>query len=55
MPKTVLAVAAHPDNIELMMAGTPAMPGRAGYGSHYLWSLRRGNPATTWYLVRVTR
>lgn len=32
----VLAVAAHPDDIELMMAGTMLMLGRAGCALHYL-------------------
>jgi len=36
MSRTVLAVAAHPDDIELMMAGTLALLGRAGYALHYL-------------------
>ena len=34
--RTVLAIAAHPDDIELMMAGTLALLGRAGYALHYL-------------------
>ncbi len=33
---TVLAVAAHPDDIEFMMAGTLLLLGKAGYELHYL-------------------
>lgn len=33
---TVLALAAHPDDIELMMAGTLVLLGRAGYGLHMM-------------------
>ncbi len=37
MPKPVaLAVAAHPDDIEFMMAGTLALLGQAGYELHYM-------------------
>lgn len=32
----VLALAAHPDDIELMMAGTLVLLGRAGYGLHMM-------------------
>jgi LmbE family N-acetylglucosaminyl deacetylase len=36
MPKSALAVAAHPDDIEFLMAGTLILLGRAGYELHYL-------------------
>jgi LmbE family N-acetylglucosaminyl deacetylase len=36
MAPSALAVAAHPDDIELMMAGTLALLGRAGWNLHYL-------------------
>jgi len=36
MAPSALAVAAHPDDIELMMAGTLALLGRAGWELHYL-------------------
>jgi len=36
MKNVAMAVVAHPDDIELMMAGTLAMLGRAGYALHYL-------------------
>ncbi len=36
MTKRVLAVAAHPDDIEFMMAGTFILLGRAGYELHYM-------------------
>jgi LmbE family N-acetylglucosaminyl deacetylase len=34
--KTVLAIGAHPDDIEFMMAGTLIMLGQAGYELHYM-------------------
>lgn len=34
--KTVLAIAAHPDDIELMMAGTLTLLGRAGFDLHMM-------------------
>ena len=36
MPKRVFAIAAHPDDIEFMMAGTLALLGQAGYELHYM-------------------
>jgi LmbE family N-acetylglucosaminyl deacetylase len=36
MGKTALAIGAHPDDIELMMAGTLLLVGRAGYRLHYM-------------------
>lgn len=35
-PRTALAIAAHPDDIELMMAGTLALLGRAGFELHMM-------------------
>jgi LmbE family N-acetylglucosaminyl deacetylase len=40
--KTALAIAAHPDDIEFMMAGTLLLLKKAGYEIHYL-NLSRGN------------
>ena len=34
--KTAFAIAAHPDDIELMMAGTLLLLGRAGYELHIM-------------------
>lgn len=36
MSKTAFAIAAHPDDIEFMMAGTFILLGRAGYELHYM-------------------
>jgi LmbE family N-acetylglucosaminyl deacetylase len=36
MPKRAFAIAAHPDDIEFMMAGTLILLGRAGYELHYM-------------------
>ncbi|MCL5270951.1 MAG: PIG-L family deacetylase [bacterium] len=36
MPKAAFAIAAHPDDIEIMMAGTLIMLGRAGYELHVM-------------------
>lgn len=36
MPKVAFAAAAHPDDIEFMMAGTLILLGRAGYELHYM-------------------
>lgn len=36
MPEAVFAIAAHPDDIEFMMAGTFILLGRAGYELHYM-------------------
>lgn len=35
-PPRAFAIAAHPDDIEFMMAGTLALLGRAGYALHYM-------------------
>jgi LmbE family N-acetylglucosaminyl deacetylase len=40
--KTAIAIAAHPDDIELMMAGTLLLLKKAGYNIHYL-NLSSGN------------
>ncbi|MBD0285325.1 MAG: PIG-L family deacetylase [Flavisolibacter sp.] len=40
--KTALAIGAHPDDIELMMAGTLLLLKKAGYETHYL-NLSSGN------------
>ena len=34
--RNVLAIAAHPDDIEFLMAGTLVLLGEAGYGLHYM-------------------
>ena len=39
--KTALAIAAHPDDIEFLMAGTLILLGQAGYELHY-WNLANG-------------
>ena len=36
MPKRALAICAHPDDIEFMMAGTLLLLGKAGYEIHYM-------------------
>lgn len=36
MPKTAMAIAAHPDDIEFMMGGTLIRLGEAGYNLHYM-------------------
>ena len=36
MPKAAFAVAAHPDDVEFMMAGTLLLLGQAGYELHYM-------------------
>jgi LmbE family N-acetylglucosaminyl deacetylase len=40
--KTAIAIAAHPDDIEFMMAGTLLLLKKAGYEIHY-WNLSSGN------------
>jgi LmbE family N-acetylglucosaminyl deacetylase len=40
--KTAIAIAAHPDDIELMMAGTLLLLKKAGYETHYM-NLSRGD------------
>jgi LmbE family N-acetylglucosaminyl deacetylase len=46
--KTAIAIAAHPDDIELMMAGTLLLLKKAGYEIHYI-NLSSGNVGTTEY------
>lgn len=46
--KTAIAIAAHPDDIELMMAGTLLLLKNKGYEIHYL-NLSSGNVGTTQY------
>lgn len=41
-PKVALAVVAHPDDIEFMMAGTLLLLQKAGYETHYM-NVSRGN------------
>lgn len=52
MPKSVLAIAAHPDDIEFLMAGTLARLKTAGYETHY-WNLANGCCGTTQYEVET--
>ncbi len=58
MPSRVLAVAAHPDDIEFVMSGTMILLGQAGYELHYL-NLANGSCGTTEYsvdeIVRIRR
>jgi LmbE family N-acetylglucosaminyl deacetylase len=46
--KTALAIAAHPDDIELLMSGTLMLLGRAGYEIHYM-NVANGCCGTTQY------
>ena len=46
--KTAIAIAAHPDDIEFMMAGTLLLLAKQGYEIHYL-NLSSGNLGTTEY------
>ena len=46
MSKVAFAVAAHPDDIEFMMAGTLLLLGRAGYELHYM-TLANGSCGST--------
>jgi len=48
MSKTVLAAAAHPDDIEFMMAGTLILLGGAGYQLHYI-NIANGSCGTAVY------
>jgi len=48
MPKTAIAIAAHPDDIEILMAGTLMLLGQAGYETHYV-NLANGCCGTTQY------
>src|SRR5687767_5665376 len=46
--KTAIAIAAHPDDIELMMAGTLLLLKKQGYEIHYM-NLSSGNVGTIEY------
>ncbi len=48
MSKVAFAVAAHPDDIEFLMAGTLMLLGEAGYELHYM-NLANGSLGTTQY------
>jgi LmbE family N-acetylglucosaminyl deacetylase len=51
--KTAIAIAAHPDDIELMMAGTLLMLKKTGYEIHYL-NLSSGNVGSLQYDSQTT-
>lgn len=51
--KTAIAIAAHPDDIELMMAGTLLLLKNAGYEIHYL-NLSSGNVGSIQYDSETT-
>ncbi len=52
--KIVMAIGAHPDDIEFCMAGTLLMLARAGYQAHYM-SLASGNCGSSEYNASATR
>ncbi len=52
--KTAIAIAAHPDDIELMMAGTLLLLKKAGYEIHYL-NLSSGNLGSIVHDAQTTR
>lgn len=52
--KTAIAIAAHPDDIELMMAGTLLLLKSVGYEIHYL-NLSSGNVGSVDYVAETTR
>jgi LmbE family N-acetylglucosaminyl deacetylase len=52
--KVVLAIGAHPDDIEFYMAGTLLMLKRAGYQAHYM-NLASGNCGSVEYNSTTTR
>lgn len=52
--KSVIAIAAHPDDIEFLMAGTLLMLGKAGFETHYL-TLANGNCGSTRHNASETR
>ncbi len=52
--KTVIAIAAHPDDIELMMAGTLLQLQKAGYEIHYM-NLSRGDCGSQEYSPAQTK
>jgi LmbE family N-acetylglucosaminyl deacetylase len=51
---TAIAIAAHPDDIELMMAGTLLLLKKAGYEIHYM-NLAFGNCGSTKYASEETK
>src|ERR1700733_7886801 len=53
-PKTAIAIAAHPDDIEFYMAGTLLLLGQGGWETHYL-NLASGNCGTVEYSSAATR
>ncbi len=52
--KTAIAIAAHPDDIELMMAGTLLLLKKAGYETHYM-NLSSGNCGSIEHDAATTR
>jgi LmbE family N-acetylglucosaminyl deacetylase len=52
--KTAIAIAAHPDDIEMMMAGTLLLLKEAGYEIHYM-NLAFGNCGSTKYSSEETK
>ena len=52
--KTAIAIAAHPDDIELMMAGTLVLLKKTGYDIHYM-NLATGNCGSTKYSSEETK
>ncbi|MDO1446562.1 PIG-L family deacetylase [Rhodocytophaga aerolata] len=52
--KTAIAIGAHPDDIELMMAGTLLLLKKAGYEIHYL-NISSGNCGSVEYDAATTR
>lgn len=53
-PKVAIAIGAHPDDIEFLMAGTLVLLRQAGYETHYL-NLASGNCGSTEYNAAMTR
>jgi len=52
--KTAIAIGAHPDDIEFLMAGTLLLLRKAGYETHYL-TVASGNCGSTQYNGSTTR
>src|SRR5215218_7017329 len=52
--KTAIAIAAHPDDIEMMMAGTLLLLKKAGYEIHYI-NLACGNVGSVAYDSETTK
>jgi N-acetylglucosamine malate deacetylase 1 len=52
--KVAIAIGAHPDDIEFLMAGTLMLLGQAGYETHYL-NLASGNCGSTRYNPAMAR